>query len=125
MNNKQGMRGAFRFFVAQLCVMLVFSGILWLFLGMHAAMSVLWGGFITLLPNVYFATVLFRYHGAQAAKKIVTGFYQGEAMKVLLTAGLFVVTFKFMNNVIPLYLFAGLIGAQLMIWFAPLLFNNK
>lgn len=124
MKNKQGMRGAFKFFTAQLGVMLAVSGILWLLLGRNAAVSLLWGGFLSLLPNVYFARVLFRYHGAQAAKKIVTCFYQGELVKLLLTAGLFALTFKFMNNVIPSYLFAGLIGAQLMIWFAPLLFNN-
>lgn len=122
--NKEGIQGAGSLFRAQLIVVFVVSGITCLIAGSHSASSMLIGGLVSATPNLYFASVLFRYHGAQASKKIVSSFYKGEAMKLLLTFGLFAVVFKYLN-VVPLVFFAGFIVAQMMFWFAPLFIDHQ
>lgn len=124
MRNKQGTKGAVRFLLAQWVVMIVFSTLTWSFLSLHAGYSVFWGGLVSALPNAYFAETLFRYHGAQAAAHIVKCFYQGEAMKLLMTGALFAATFQYLN-VVPLAFMMGFIVVQMVFWFAPLFFNNK
>ena len=122
MNNKQGIQGAKCLFKVQVFVVLAASGVVWLVYGLHSASSMLIGGLVSAVPNLYFARVLFRYHGAQSAKKIVNSFYKAEAIKLLLTFSLFAIIFKFLN-IVPLVFFAGFIVAQMMFWFAPLLFR--
>lgn len=122
--NKQGIEGAARLFRAQLIVMFVVSIAAFLVSGLHASISILLGGLVSALPNVYFARMLFRHHGAMAASKIVNSFYKGEAMKMLLTISLFALTFKYLN-IVPLVFIVGFIAVQLVFWFAPLIFDNK
>ena len=92
--------------------------------GTTASLSALLGGLISVIPNAYFATQLFRHHGAQAAKKIVRGFYKGEAAKLFLTMILFALVFKFVH-IVPWLFFAVYIAVQMVLWFAPLIFNSK
>jgi ATP synthase protein I len=115
--NKQGLHIARKIFRVQLVVLLVTAIIVLLSLGANAAMSVILGGLVNVFPNVCFARLLFKEHGAQAAKQIVKNFYKGEAVKMMLTVGLFALTFKYLN-VIPLVFFAGFILAQISLWFA-------
>lgn len=124
MKNEQGIQGAGRLFRAQLIVVLAVSLIIWLVLGVHSAWSMVIGGLVSAVPNLYFARVLFRFHGAQQAKNIVNSFYKAEAMKLLLTFSLFAIIFKYLN-VVPLVFFAGFIVAQMMFWFAPLIIGHK
>lgn len=124
MSNKQGIEGAARLFRAQLLVMLIASIMALCISGFHAALSILLGGLVSALPNVYFARMVFRHHGAQAAQKIVSSFYKGEAMKLLLTIGLFALTFKYLD-VAPLAFIVGFIVVQMLFLFAPLIVDNK
>lgn len=124
MNNKQGLQGTNRLFRMQLVAMLIISGIVWFVTSMQSGFSVMLGGLVSIVPNVCFAQMLFRYNGAKAARKIVSSFYKGEAIKLLLTISLFALIFKNLK-VVPLAFFAGFIVAQMMIWFAPLFFDNK
>ena len=123
-NNKQGVEGAARLFRAQLLTVLVMSIIILLTSGLHASASVILGGLVSILPTAYFAKVAFRYNGACAAQQIVNSFYKGQAIKMLLTFSLFALIFKTLN-IVPLAFIAGFIVAQMMFWFAPLIFDNK
>lgn len=57
--------------------------------------SALIGGIICVVPNMVFVIYAHRYGGARAAKHIVSSFYKGEALKIMLTAILFAGTFIF------------------------------
>lgn len=57
------------------------------------AYSVLIGGIVYIVPNMYFALYAFRYRGAQAARHVLLGFYRGEVGKFLLTGVGFAVSF--------------------------------
>lgn len=92
--------------------------------GQVAFWSAMLGGLVCLMPNIYFARLLFRHAGARAAKKIVNSFYQGEALKLLLTIVLFILVFKLVK-VIPWLFFAAFIVAQMVFWFVPLISNIK
>lgn len=92
--------------------------------GQIAFWSAILGGLVCVVPNVYFAKKLFRYTGARAARKIVNSFYQGEALKLLLTIGLFVLVFKLVK-IIPWLFFAAFMAAQIVFWFVPLISNIK
>lgn len=61
------------------------------------AQSALAGGAVSIIPNAVFALKAFKYAGASAAKQVVDSFYQGVKIKMILTAILFVLCFKFVN----------------------------
>ena len=60
------------------------------------ACSFLVGGAISIVPNIVFAIKAFKYAGAQASEKVLDSFYSGEKMKIVLTAILFALAFKFL-----------------------------
>ncbi len=123
MKNQRGLHGAQRLFMCQSGLTLVLAVIAFIISGNKAAFSVILGGLLSIIPNMYFASVLFKHQGAQAAKQIVNGFYKGEAMKLLLTILLFALVFKYCS-VIPLLFFTVYILVQAVLWLAPWLFNN-
>ena len=94
-----------------------------LFSGTIAARSALLGGVVSIIPNICFASKLFRHQGAHSAKKIINGFYKGEALKIFLSVVLFTLVFKYIY-IIPFVFFAVYIMVQICIWFAPLIFDN-
>lgn len=122
MKNQRGLQGAQRLLICQLSVTVLFAVIAMLLSSATAATSALLGGVVSMVPTAYFAIKLFRYQGARAARQIVNSFYKGEALKMILTIVLFALVFKFFN-IIPLVFFATYIVAQMMFWFAPLLFR--
>lgn len=95
-----------------------------IYMGVGATQSVLLGGMVSVVPNAYFARKLFQHQGARAARQIVNGFYTGEAFKLALTFVLFAMVFKFFK-IDPLVFFAAYILAQMVFWFAPLIFDNN
>ena len=84
------------------------------------AKSALLGGLTYLIPNLYLRFRMFRYSGALAAKKIIKGFYQGEALKFALTLVFFATIFK-CCVIIPGVFLGSYIGLQMLIWLVPLL----
>jgi len=94
-------------------------------LGMNPALSAAAGGLASLLPNCYFAYRVFRFSGARAAQKILRSFYAGEATKLLLTALLFALIFKFIKPLNVAALFGAFIVVQLTHWAAPLVADRK
>jgi len=97
----------FRVLRAQSLVMLL-AGLCGLALfGWQTGYSVLLGGLIALLANVYFAFKAFRYFGARSARAIVQSFWAGEMGKLILTAALFALVFAAVKPLQPLALFTG------------------
>ena len=90
---------------------------------LHAAWSALVGGGIFVIPNLLFSWLAFRVSGARQANQVVLYLYGGEAAKLLLTAGLFVVALAWMDLALaPLYLcFTLTLFSQ---WYSPLFFRK-
>jgi ATP synthase protein I len=122
--NKRGYQGAKRLLLCQFLLTASLAVLSLVFMGVVAAQSVLLGGMVSVVPNAYFARKLFQYQGARAARQIVNSFYSGEALKLALTFVLFAIVFKFFK-IVPLVFFAAYILAQMVFWFAPLIFDNN
>ena len=57
------------------------------------AYSVLFGGLIAIVPQAYFATLAFRWRGAQSARAIARSSYAGVMGKFLLSVAAFALVF--------------------------------
>ena len=104
---------------------LVFVSLGFLMRSQVAGYSAFLGGLIFLLPHGYFALRAFRYTGARSARKIVSSFYQGEAVKLILCAILFTMVFKWIQ---PLDIAALFLTFAIMLvsnWLTPLLAGSK
>ncbi len=124
MKNRQGLKGAKRLILCQFGITACIALVAFLVSGGIASLSAVLGGLVSALPNAIFARKLFQYQGAHAAKKIVNGFYKGEALKLGLSIVMFMLVFKYCK-IMPLVFFITYIVAQMVIWFAPLFFNKK
>lgn len=100
------------------------ASIAWGWLGVSDARSVLLGGLICLLPNVFLATRLFVAGRSGDARRVLRAAWLGEFGKLLLTAVMFAWVFI---NVQPLnagLLFGAYIAAQSVVLVA-LLFGGQ
>ncbi len=71
---------------ASQCVVLVGVTVGLLLINTVVAYSALLGGLIAVVPNIYFASLAFRYSGARAANDVAKSLYVGEVGKFVLTA---------------------------------------
>lgn len=124
MKNQQGLHGARRLFLMQLRITAVVSVLVWMFLGVSSARSVLLGGLVCLVPQALFARVLFRDQRARFSQQIVKRAYRGEAIKLLMSAALFAMVFRWMD-VVPVMFFAGYFLIHVTFWFAPKFFRGN
>ena len=124
MSKKLGKHGIVRLLLVQLGTTLVFTALCAFALGVNAALSAFLGGIVCIVPNTYFAINLFKYQGAQSAKKIVNGFYKGEAIKIILSILLFTVVFVWIR-ITFLVFFLSYILILMTHWFAPLIIVTK
>jgi len=85
--------------------------------GRLAAVSALLGGGISTLASFAIATLSFRRSSAADPQRMVTGFYLGEAVKIVLVVTLFIVVFRTMK-ISPLPMFAAYMGTFLAYWIA-------
>lgn len=85
--------------------------------------SFLYGGLTFLLPHAYFSFRFFQHSGAQRAQLIVKNFYFGEVVKLIATAVLFIVAFKF-KLVTPGVMLLGYGSALVLNWISPLYVKN-
>ncbi|TBU98661.1 F0F1 ATP synthase subunit I [Stutzerimonas kirkiae] len=97
----------FRVIRMQMLVTLVAAILAGLVFDLTAGYSVLLGGLIALLANVYFAYKAFRYFGARSTRAIIQSFWSGEMGKQILAAALFALVFVGVRPLEPLALFAG------------------
>ncbi|MGB1200064.1 MAG: ATP synthase subunit I [Cognaticolwellia aestuarii] len=76
---------------------LVSAFIINFFWGLSHAQSALIGGAIGIIPNFVFALYAFKFAGASASKQVMDSFFKGAKMKMVLTALLFALVFKFLQ----------------------------
>lgn len=110
--------------VMQLSICFILTLLFAVILNSKAAISALLGGLVCIIPNAYFAIKLFQHQGARSARKIVNGFYKGEALKLLLSFILFTAVFIFCK-ITPLAFFTSYILILMTHWFAPWIIDNK
>jgi len=110
-------RGVRRLIGAQFLMAGIVAAVYLLFAGALAAKSAGYGGLCCCLPNLLFARTVFAHRGAQAAKHIITAFYGGEVLKLLLTAMLMAMVFKF-AEIDFIAFFIGFILVQSITWLA-------
>jgi ATP synthase protein I len=122
LKNQSGLQYARRFFYMQVIATLSLTVFFSMF-GAKAAWSSLLGGCVSALPNIFFARKLFADQRAMMSKQIVMRFYQGEAMKIILSGLLFVVVFLFMH-VTTWVFFVTYIVTQMMSLVFPLFFHR-
>ena len=107
----------FRIPLTQLLILLPLCLATWFF-ERTVAYSLLLGGLISVIPNVYFASYAFRYTGARMAPLIARAFFWGETGKFLLTVVGFGVVFLLVKPLDVLALFAAF-GAMILVqWIA-------
>lgn len=99
----------YKVIATQLITVGVITTIAYTTLGWVSAYSLLLGGMICAVPNAYFTFKAFQYRGARAAQKIVRAFYQGEAIKILLTCAGFALSFVYVEPLSSGALFAGFV----------------
>ncbi|OUS26660.1 hypothetical protein A9Q98_10125 [Thalassotalea sp. 42_200_T64] len=81
----------------QLLVILLSTATIYFCWGLSAAHSALAGGAVSIIPNIVFAHKAFKFAGASASQQVVDSFYKGVKLKMVLTAILFVLCFKFID----------------------------
>jgi ATP synthase protein I len=92
---KPGRKFAFKQIAFSLLVVILCTITTYFYFGILSAKSILIGGLVVIIPNVYFALKAFRYAGARSSEKVLESFYDGEKMKILLTAILTALALKF------------------------------
>ena len=124
MKNQQGLQGARRLFLMQLRLGALVSVLVWVLVSVSAARSVLLGALVCLVPQAWFARILFRDQRARFSQQILQRAYRGEAMKLLISAALFAVVFRWVD-VVPVMFFAGYFLIHVTLWFAPWFFRGN
>ncbi|MBU2871737.1 ATP synthase subunit I [Colwellia sp. E2M01] len=112
----EGRKFALKQIVLMAITVLLITLFVYYFWGYHYAKSALIGGFVGIIPNMIFAYKAFKYAGAQSSRKVMESFYSGVKLKMLYTALLFALVFKFLI-VAPV----ALLGTYSVITFLPLL----
>ena len=120
---KVGKRFAFKQIIAMLVAVLVLAFVVYLNWGFEQAKSVLAGGVVTIIPQIFFALKAFRYAGARSSEKVMESFYSGEKMKIVLTALLFALAFKFLA-ILPIPFFTSFCLVMAMPLLTPFLIKH-
>lgn len=107
--------------VVQAGVLIAVPALMLVFFGWAEARSGFLGGLTGFIPNAYFALRIVATKG-KTAREIVHAFYSGESIKIMITAGLFIVVFQ-IPDIVYMPLFAGFMAVILVFWFA-LLFSR-
>lgn len=87
--------------------------------GKHALIACLLAGVVVLLPQMFFVVCMFSYAGATSARRVVNGFYFGEAAKLVMTAGLVGLSVYWFSPKMGWFL-TTLIGAYMAYVWVPL-----
>ena len=106
-----------------LAILLIFS-VAWALGGSQQGVSALLGGLVGFLPNTVFALLFGRKEPGKSANQVIRAFYMGEALKLALTALLFVIVFH-LPGVSALPVFIAFAGVMAVVWFSLLLSNYQ
>ena len=113
-------RSVAHFYRIQLILIVITAAAFYGVTGLRGCVSSILGGLVCLLPSLLFAINFFKYKGAQQTKQILSAFYLGEAMKLVLTGILFAAVF-ITYKVNAAAFFTTFISVQAVHWFAPCL----
>ncbi|WP_162299977.1 ATP synthase subunit I [Kineobactrum sediminis] len=113
-----------RIVLAQGLVLMLLCGLAWLAAGKVSALSVLSGSLVAIVPQVWFATKVFRQRGARAAPEIAKSALVGEVGKLVLSAAGFAAVFVLLRPVEAAGVFLGyiamvavqIIGSWMLLW---------
>ena len=122
MNNrltKAGRKIAFTQILFTFAIVLLTTLIIFFIWGIVHAKSALVGGLVAVVPNIVFALKAFKYAGAQSSKKVVESFFSGVKLKMVLTALLFALAFKFLV-LLPIPFFVMFCMVMVMPLISPL-----
>ena len=117
MSRQTGLYNALRVATVQAAIIVLVS-LTWVWGGAHAMASSLLGGFVFIVPNVYFAYRFFSSKDAKEPHQIVRAFYQGELFKLVIMVALSIAIFVWLSVLLVPFI-TGLAGAIFGVWFAP------
>ena len=100
---------AFRLVYVQLIITVVITLLSYAFSGLVMAYSVLLGGAVYILPNIYFVRSALKSGGLQTPQSILGRFYIGEGQKFLLTMAMFAICFALIRPLHAVSFFAAYI----------------
>ena len=85
-------------------LILISTTVTYFYWGLSHAQSAFAGGCIGIIPNFVFALYAFKFAGASAAKQVMDSFFKGAKIKMVLTALLFALSFKFLSlSLVPFF----------------------
>ncbi len=82
----------------QLFVTLIAAAVIWIFLSMHGAVSVVLGGAVSVISSAAFAIIVSQHKGYTAEGTIRTAL-RAEAVKIILTVGMLWMVFNYYEDV--------------------------
>ena len=110
---------AIRILLAQTLVTVIAALGLYLWSGPHGAISALTGGMICVISGAYLALKMFKVDSDKPPVQWVRAFYVGEAVKLVLTALLFLIAIVYLKVNILIVILTYM-AALSMYWFALL-----
>jgi ATP synthase protein I len=91
-----GREFALKQIILMVTIAIIITLVVFFFWGYEHAKSVLIAGFVAIIPNMIFAYKAFKYAGARSSRKVIESIYSGVKLKMLYTALLFALVFKFL-----------------------------
>ena len=119
---KPGRKFAYQQIGISVSIVLVCTLITFFIWGLTHTQSVLAGGVIGIIPNIIFAYKAFKYAGARSSRLVVESFFSGVKLKMIVTALLFALAFKFLL-ILPLPFFGMFCLVMVLPLFTPFLFK--
>lgn len=103
--------------VALQMLTVVVTSLIWFYFSRLAAFSAFLGGISVVLPSLYLAWRLSSRSHARQIRQIVTAFYLGEAVKLVLTSALVILFIQLFMVSLGAF-FCGFVIAELGVWLA-------
>jgi len=116
---KRGYQQAKKLLFIQAVLLIVLASF-GLFKEFKVTIALLSGGMSVFLANCYFVYKAFSMSGALQSKKVLSAFYFGETVKIILSAGLLIVGFLFLPG-FEIYVLVGYVAALLGQWLTPVI----
>jgi len=113
-----------RVLLLQLLAILLIVVVMWALGGKGYTVSAMLGGMVGFLPNAVFAFLFGRNDVGKSANQVVRAFYVGEAIKLALTAVLFITVFQ-LPGIQALPLFIAFVAVMTVFWFSLLFGSYK
>lgn len=125
MENDKSLHDLYKLLALQMALCIMAPMVLLILFGKDVALSTFFGALTAFLPSLVFVSKLFKYHGAQAAKKIVKSFYVGECLKLMLSITLFAAVFSLYDNIKPLAFFMAYVIMLMTHWLSFVMIGYK